>query len=290
MNDFRITRCVALLLGAATLAHADPKTSLSPQQPLSELAIWDDGLSEMSYFAATDRIYGVDRKYTRVQLLNRQWMHRETGVKVDPGNPAAVPVFKMNISEEIPTENYNYRYLVSVFLERSSLAPFKLAASSQEWCGTSFKSLRWKDDGLTIRSFSYFDGEGDRTWTVAGNVMPYEALPILARNVAASRKARDLSLLAAARTTHAANDKASPARLVPGRTRTVTVPAGRFETVQVDLEWEGPETSFDVTTKPPYLLIRYRIGNAHGELSLVERRPYWDRASHSSFHDVNHAP
>jgi hypothetical protein len=290
VNDFRITRWVALLLGATTWAQADPETPRSPQQPLSALTIWDDGLSEMSYFAATDRIYGVDRRYTRVQLLNRQWMHKETGVKVDPGDPAAVPVFKMNISEEIPTENYNYRYLVSVFLERLSLTPFKLAASSQEWCGTSFKSLRWKDNGLTIRSFSYFDGEGDRTWTVSGDVMPYEALPILARNVAASRKARDLLVLAAARTTHAANDEASPARLVPGSTKTVTVPAGRFDTVKVDLVWEGPETSFDVTTKPPYLLIRYRNGNARGELSLVERRPYWDRSSRSSFYDVNHAP
>lgn len=290
MIPLKMAAWFALPLTATAVAQTDSGASAKAAKTLSGLTIWDDGLSEMSYFVATDRIYGVERKYTRVQLLNRQWMHKDTGVKVDPGDPAAVPVFKMNIAEEIPTENYNYRYLVSVFLERPDLTPFKLAASSQEWCGTSYKSLRWKDDRLIIHSYSYFDGEGDRTWSVAGDVVPYEALAILARDVAAGGKARKVSVLAATRTTHAASDEASPALLRPSGTGTLTVPAGRFDTVRVILDWGGPETTFDVGSAPPFALIRYRTGNACGELSLIERRPYWDRSSRSSFYDANHAP
>jgi len=268
------------------VAESAPPTGPS----LSDLTIWDDGLSEMSYFHASDTIYGVDRAYTRVLLVNRQWMSAESGIKVEPDAPQALPVFKINLSEQIPTENYNYRYLVSVFLERPLLVPFKLAASSQEWCGMTYKHMRWYDDKVTLQSFSYYDKQGDRSWTLAGSAMPYEALLLVARDVVARGEARDLMVLAPARTSRAADPTVRTARMIPGRTESISVPGGKFDTVRVRLEWDGVPTEFHVASTPPFLLVRYQTGDARGDLALIERRAYWDRASRSRFYAAGQAP
>ena len=93
----------------------------SRQAAIGSLPYWDDGLAEMSYYRATDVIYGKPRGYVRVHMINRQWMDPTTGVKAVEA-PGSIPVLKLNISEEVPTENYNYRYMTSIFLQRNNLA------------------------------------------------------------------------------------------------------------------------------------------------------------------------
>ncbi|MCH8253098.1 MAG: hypothetical protein IID36_11660, partial [Planctomycetes bacterium] len=155
----------------APAAMVDDRDDAAPPAPkprisLGALDIWDTGLCEMSFYRAVDVIYGKPRHYTRVHLLNRQWMDGESGVKAERDAPGAIPVFKLNMAEEIPTENYHYRYLTTVFVDRIELKPMKMIVSSQEWCGATFKHLRWGDDTLMVRSFSYFPDEGDRSWVV----------------------------------------------------------------------------------------------------------------------------
>ncbi len=73
-----VAMAVLMLAGGAWSATADTT-------PPGKLAIdgpaWDDGLAEMSYYAATDAIYGQRRHFTRVHLMNRQWMDAASGVK-----------------------------------------------------------------------------------------------------------------------------------------------------------------------------------------------------------------
>jgi len=257
---------------------------------LGDLDHWDQGLSEMSYYRATEMIYGAPREYVRVHLVNRQWADRETGVKCDSDAPNAVPVFKINVSEQIPTPNYNYRYLTTVFLDRYGLAPLKMVASSQEWCGASFKHLRWMEDGLSVKSFSYFGGEGDQTWHLDQRPFPYEALILLARDVALSGKPRSLSLLTPIRSTHAVTPSVKTATLATGPAETLATPLGRFETIRIDLDWDGPDTHFYVEAVAPYRLIKFVMGSVSGEIRGQEDRAYWDRSWKSRYYDFNHAP
>jgi len=277
---------LGLLIVAALLA-VHPT---APHKPLSELPLWDDGLSEMGYYDAVDVIYGQQRRYTRVHLFNRQWMGSESGVKASPDDPTAVPVFKLNIAEEIPTENYNYRYLTTVFLHRNDLAPFKLAVSSQEWCGTTFKQLRWRSDGLTCKSFSYFDGEGDTEWQLPADVVPFEALFVIARDVAATETPRKLRVLAPVRSTHGAEPKVFDAQLVPAKAMKHKTAIGDSVLRRVELDWDGPKTFFAVEDEPPHRLVEFRTGDLRATLRHVERRAYWDRNWGSSFHKPNEAP
>jgi len=272
----------------AALATA-PHDQAAPQG-LSALPLWEDGLSEMSYYDAVDRIYGKDRKFSRVHLFNRQWLDAATGVKAKRTDPGAVPVFKLNIAEQIPTDNYNYRYLTTVFVRRPDLTPMKMVSSSQEWCGTTFKHLRFRESGGTYRSFSYFPGEADQEWTLADDVVTFEALFVIARDVAARNTPRVLRVLASVRSNHQVKPNVRAARLAPGAVTQKRSGIGTHDVRRVDLQWEGPTTFFVVEANPPYRLIRFQHGNLRGTLKNLERRAYWDRSKKSAVYEQNHAP
>lgn len=270
-----------------------PAASDNAWSKFAELKSWDDGLSEMCYYDATETIYGKTRRFTRVHMMNRQWMDRSTGVKSTKDAPGAVAVFKLNISEEIPTENYNYRYLTTVFVERPSLKPFKMAASSQEWCGTTFKHLRWGSSRLEVKSFSYFGDEGDHSWSLEKGVIPFESLPLQARAVAASGVDRSFKVLVPMRSTHQVQPTVTEITLgIAAKTKTRKTEAGEFEVVRVNLTDGTGENSgwFDIEVNSPHRLIAFSAGGVEGVLKHTEKRPYWDRTSQSSFYPVGSAP
>jgi len=264
---------------------------------LAEMDYWNDGLAEMCYYDATDEIYGKPRNYTRTMLMNREWMDSDTMVKfIGADTSKAVPVFKITIAEEIPTENYNYRYLVSQYLRRSDLRFEKLAVSSQEWCGTTFKQLKRSKDAITLKGFSYFEGEGDQTFTLpaGAHVYPREALFALARQVAISGELRDVTVLNALRSTHLQEPSTRPLTLVPkAKTQRVTVPAGTYTARMVQLKKdEQVLAEYLVDASAPHLFLRYQDHETGQNFALraFEKRAYWDRSSKSDFYRTNNAP
>lgn len=296
---------LSCLVLAATAADSSPSSPLAPsitnastsptqlstkRSSLGELAYWDDGLAEMSYYRAVEVVYGRKRDYTRAVLMNRQWMNRTSGVKTSEDDADAVAVFKITIADEIPTDNYNYRFMTTVFVEREDLSPFKMVSSSQDWCGTSFKHLRWLDDGMSMKSFSYFGGEGDREWHDPGNPTPHEALFVLAREVAARVEAREVSLMLPMRSAHEVEPVTMKAVLVPKAVTTISAGNGTFEGRRIDVVWDGPPTGFVVQAAPPYRVLRYRVGTARGELQHFEKRAYWNTRSKSAFYEPGKAP
>ncbi len=317
--SFFLTLCAAGLLfaqGPATPPVGQPPVPTEPQFELdipiprepsdgwkkfSELPIWEDGLSEMSYYDATCMLYNKPRKYTRVHLFNRQDMDRERSVKAHDKSKQVVPAFKFLVTEEIPTENYNYRFHTTAFLERPGLEPMKLTVSSQEWCGTTFKWLHWSRPAgyspdnwsLDVCWYSYYGDEGDGWWPwPRSNIDAYEILPLYARAVAASGgEKREMHLLKSMHNAHRPDPIPMDAVLrVEGKARKVQVPLGTFEALRIVLDWEGAETWFDVETNPPYRLLAFKADDVTGRLRFVERRAYWDRKWKSGFHKPNMAP
>lgn len=261
---------------------------------LGNLAQWDDGYSEMSYFAATDTIYGHERTFVRVHLTNREWTHPVTGVKVEPADvPNAVPVFKFIAAEQIPTENYHYRYHTTAFLTRPDLAPVKLTFSSQEWCGATFVQARWTDAPHAM-VHSYFDG--DARVDLPADAVPAEALFLHARAAVAMGTNRHYgTLLPTVRSNKTPLLVPTAADLVvaekPSR---IVVPAGTFvvrrATVRQSASVETADWVFDVEIAPPYRLIAFTVGSVTGQLQASERRAYWDRSSPSAFYPPHRAP
>lgn len=262
----------------------------SENYPFSTMPIWDDGLCEVSYYRTTTQIYNKPHSYTRIHLLSRQWMDPGRSVKTDLIASDSIPVFKLSIVEEIPTENYDLRYHTTVFVRRADLKPFKMAISTQEWCGTTYKHLQWSKLGVTIQSFSYQNHEGVKSWKLLEDAIPYESLSVIARNVAATGKQVRVDVLLPMRATRQITPKLKKAILKLGPELSVTVTAGKFQARRVDMSWDGPPTGFLVESKPPFRLLRFRNGPTRGELLHVERRAYWDHKSKSSFYPTNQAP
>ncbi len=274
--------CPIALIGVSSQAAA--------QTALDQAISWDDGLSEMSYYDATDTLYGKSRRFTRVQMTNRQWMSGESGVKAEEG-PNSIPVYKFVISEEIPTENYNYRYLTTMFLGRQDLAPFKLTSTSQEWCGTTFKHLRWSTDEMTYLSFSYFGDEGDHVWHPPVSAVPFQALFLLSREVVASGKPMELLVLPSVRSNHQIAPEPFKAKLSAEKESTqLTVPMGSVQATRVTLTSSASAAWFDVESKPPHRLLAFDAGGVTGRLKGVERRAYWNRSKPSQHYLQNKAP
>lgn len=296
LNRTRLSSLFVLPIALLSLAFADepPARVAPPVEPVSKLGAldyWDDGLSEMCFYDAKMTIYGQPRDYTRVQLTNRQWMDRETGVKTDDiDSPTAIPVLKLNIAEEVPTENYNYRFLTTVFVDRRSLRPFKLTSGSQEWCGNTFKHLYWSPAGLHYQCFSYFPQEGDAMWDLERNVYPFEAALLWARELAAGGTIpEDVQWLPPVRSSHEVAPKLTTVKTDLGK-ETIRTPAGSFACLRLKMTFGERTATFWVEQVAPYKLIRYEAPGESMTLKGVEKRPYWDRSSKSKFHKPSAAP
>lgn len=267
--------------------------------PMSRLATWDDGLAEICYYDAVETIYGEPRQYTRVMLANREWLNPDQMVKteaIERSDPRSIPVFKTNIIEEIPTENYNYRYMLTLFLSRPELRFEKLSASSQEWCGTTFKRVVRDAESIQFDTFSYFEGEADRSWALPGesSLYPREALFLLAREVASTGDSMTLDILPKQRSTHTAEPTPQKCSLSRGAaTRWVRVPFGAIKAYRVVLSAKDGQSiaNYDIEFDPPYRVVSHdHEDGLQLRLRYAERRAYWDRSQRSRFYKTGSAP
>lgn len=301
-------RLAVLLLALSAVAGCEPAVDTQAGAVAAEivdagafsgLALWDDGLAELCYYDAVDEIYGTPRRYTRIMLANREWLNPKQMVKAESPSAAdynAIPVFKTNIIEEIPTENYNYRFMVTIFLGRPDLRFQKLAASSQEWCGTTFKRLVRRPDGLQLDTSSYFENEADRHSVLdsSSSVYPREALFLLAREVASTGSPMDLQVLPRFRSSHAVEPQ--PMSCVMSRlpaVRVIHVPFGdvRVQTVTLADVSGVRIASYDVEAAAPYRVVTHdHRDGLQLQLRFTERRAYWDRSSQSRFYNREKAP
>jgi hypothetical protein len=230
---------------------------------------WDDGKAEIAAYATTATIYGKPRDAEHFLITVTEEQDRAGLVKASSATPAAMrrPVVKLNRELTTPTGIYTYRQFSSTFVDRESLELTKIAMSSQEWCGTTFVEATVREGRMSVRSFSYFEGQGDRDFELAwpAGAWAVDALPLLARNLpvrTAGRKEVKLlpSLL---------SNKVKEPRLVDAVVSWTAPQDGRQEVRVGDqvlvLEARGERR----------LLSWTQGGGDRAELLRSERLPYW---------------
>jgi hypothetical protein len=115
----------------------------------------------------------------------KEEFNQEHNVKTDNyERPDLFPVMKVNQFCRIPTEQYPYHFLTSLFFRRDQpMGLHKLTTSSQEWCGNTFKAIT--DDGLNLlQTFdSYWDGQGAGRRNLRRDVLLEDALPYTLRSL-----------------------------------------------------------------------------------------------------------
>lgn len=126
--------------------------------------VWDDGQAEVATYDAERTVYRQTRRFETVLITVKEDFTKALYVKADwpYEGKDLLTVLKLNIVSEIQTENYPYRYMTSVFIDRERpMRAVKMTMSSQEWCGNTFKEFIGWDGTPRLVFHSYFDTQGD---------------------------------------------------------------------------------------------------------------------------------
>lgn len=131
--------------------------------------LWEDGMAEVCVYEGKEMRYGQLRD-TRLELITvREFMDREKLVKTSPSNVKAVPVMKQNLLRNTRTGVYEYRQMSASYMHRENGDLVKVAASSQEWCGTSDAELLFREDETVFRRQNYMDDQGSSSSKVSAS-------------------------------------------------------------------------------------------------------------------------
>jgi hypothetical protein len=236
--------------------------------------LWDDGRAEVARYTARGPRYGRERAYEVVTIVVKEPFDIERGVKAQVGG---VEVLKFNQLVTMPTGIYTYRQMSSFFLRRADLAPLKLAVSSQEWCGTTFKEWRDRGPASALETHSYFEGEGDRTFPLAPapDLVFEDAIAVVLRDDPASRRLR---LVASEISNRAAAPEVSEAAVERSpRTVAIETAIGRRRAEEVRVVRGGRVDRLLFDTVPPHVLLLWERADGHvWRVAAVKRLDYWN--------------
>lgn len=176
-RDFPLLPTVIVVVLVATFsASCGPATDdeTPPARMAAETAVadnfgdyWYQGKAELTSYELEQARYGALHHGTAVTIFVTEDLSRRKQVKLD--NPAdagddAVKVLKLNSTRDFVTGIYPYSVMTSVFTpvyRDRNPHTLKVTNSVQEWCGQTFAQLNRKRDGYRLRSFSYFESDGD---------------------------------------------------------------------------------------------------------------------------------
>jgi len=286
---------LALLLMLATAPAAPPPAAgpapgeIPVDLSWSRSATWDDGLAEVARYDAHRTVYGKDRRFETILITVKEDFDRTRSVKADRTLPGSdlVTVLKLNAISRIQTENYPYDYLTSVFVRRDDPRTLvKLADSSQEWCGTTYKEVVTWEGAPQLRFHSYFDGEGDGAFPIdlSGGALLEEQLALVMRAAdLVPGTGYPLRLFESLVANKAAPPVARSMTLTLAGTERLTTPAGGFQTRRYEIRPAGepaaePAMTFWIDQGPGRALVKQVTGDGRSlELTSVQRRDYWTR-------------
>lgn len=242
--------------------------------------LWEDGLAEVATYAAERVVYGEPRKFDYTLITVKEEFNQQFNVKTDSyQRPDLFPVMKVNEFCAIPTDNYPYHYLTSLFFRRDQpTILYKMTTSSQEWCGNTFKAIT--DEGLHYnQSFnSYWDQQGAGHRQLRREVLFEDGLPYALRSLRFERKPSFVVPVYELQQTSKATSPVLYKALIQtedAQTADTTEPAWRV-TVALD----GQKTStYWFAKRYPNLLLRQNTWDGRTLLlKEVRRYAYWPKA------------
>lgn len=146
---------------------------------------WYQGLAELSRFELSQMRYGDAHDGEAVLVFVTEDFHADTQVKYEGGpREGVLSVLKLNAHRRFYTGIYPYSVLTSVFVPATDPGelPLKVTSSVQEWCGHAYVQLNRRDEGLRLRSHSYFQDEGDQDRTLPTAVLEDQLMVTIRRD------------------------------------------------------------------------------------------------------------
>jgi len=242
----------------------------------AENKLWDDGLAEVAIYTAERVIYKKKRSFDYTYITVKEDFNQQYKVKTDNyERDDLFPVMKVNVFCRIPTDNYPYHFLTSLFFKRQDpIKVYKLTSSSQEWCGNTFKGINAKGNKYQLSYNSYWDNEGVGQLQLDSNILFEDQLPYSLRSL----KFKD-----------GLTFKLPVAELIQtNKASAPNISQGNFKVNQEKDQAGKPTWKVTLVLAPekqnyywfsaeyPYILLRQRTWDGRNlELKEVKRYAYW---------------
>lgn len=257
--------CSAAVSGARTPGQTDPGWRHD--------AVWDDGKAELCAYEVDWAHYGTAYPGRALLIVVKEPWAPELDVKADTPRPDGFEVLKLNHVRDVPTGIYTYHQMASVYLRRDDASLVKLATTSSEACGISTALMV---DGR-LETHSYFDGQGDRTLAYPEETLPRDGLPVLLRDWVAGNPPTTVEVFPSLLAARFPELEPASYRVRREAGKTVDVPAGSFEVVEIRLARESGWLSYSFGTAPPHPLVRFESSDGtRYEMARCDRIPYWE--------------
>ena len=181
MNDFiRIAfSSIVLIIIAFTIWSFKTSRVLAPSTTISTEkttlkdslfnAYWYADKAEIRTYNLSQSRYGEVHQGKATVIFVAQPFSKKKGVKPDRPKKSNdhVQVLKMNLLKKFGTGIYPYSMMLSTFTPlKESQGLIKASASGQEWCGQIFSQMNQRKKQYDVVSYSYFEEEGDRQFTL----------------------------------------------------------------------------------------------------------------------------
>jgi len=153
-----------------TIDTPNPRKALSKEFK----EYWYAGNAEITSYKLDQARYGELREGTSVLVYVTEPFVADKQVKADQSNPENISVLKLNSTKKYLTGIYPYSIMSSSFYPvHDNQQALKVAFSTQEWCGQVFAQINNREK-FKIKSFSYFESEGDNDFELDKNVLENE--------------------------------------------------------------------------------------------------------------------
>lgn len=267
----------------AALADGRPGSTPSAGNWRTDPA-WHAGKAEWALYDATRVIYGAPRSYEATIFTNKQSMALDTTTKIDGSSDRSIEVFKHNVSEIVPTENYDYRFLTTSFVKSADMSVYKVAASTQEDCGSSYRQIVNDRGRLSMTEFCYFPGAGEtsNSMRTPDRFSVHDALTLTLRDYPFGTQfltALTLDLVPDLSNPRSVNMTPSKATISEIGDETITVPYGtlRAHHLRVDHEIDGRTVATDYwfSAEPGMRNVLVQYEDAIGTVYRLKRFDWW---------------
>ena len=140
---------------------------------------WYQGKAELCIYDVKQDRYGEIRDAEQVNIFVTEDFSKQKQVKLDdPVNAGTdrTPVLKLNSIRRFHTGIYDYSIMQSIFTPVDASPTLKTSCTVQDWCGQVFAQTNLESGGYQLRSFSYFESEGDQDMRLALSMLEDDLL------------------------------------------------------------------------------------------------------------------
>lgn len=163
----RIISCVLLLFAFFAVAFSESQGS--GWDPPQFRKYWNQGKAELTRYELKQARYGEIHKGESVLIFVTEPFLTDKQVKYEQGDSSkAIQVLKLNFTRKFYTGIYPYSLMTSVFTptDFQKYRTLKVTTSSQEWCGSMFLQMNFRNNQYESQIRSYFQAEADQNLSV----------------------------------------------------------------------------------------------------------------------------